>query len=121
MGMPGYYELDDPEERGAKMKRIREAEVLVLDDVKAPFSDAQRNFFEDKMEQLLRERLAACFPTIVTSNLSPKEFKRHYPRCYSLLAAKNEEIELGKNDWRQSSGWKTNQELLMAGETRPIT
>ena len=121
MGMPGYYELDDVEERKFKLKRIRESEVLVLDDVKAPFSDAQRNFFEDKMEQLLRERLAACFPTIVTSNLSPQDFKRHYPRCYSLLAAKNQEVELNGTDWRQNSGWKSNQELRLAGESRPIT
>ena len=121
MGMPSYYELDDPEDRALKMRRIREAEVLVLDDVKAPFSEAQRNFFEDKMEQLLRERLSSCFPTIVTSNLSSKEFARHYPRCSSLLAAKNQEVELRGTDWRQNSGWLTNQELYLQGETRPIT
>lgn len=121
MGMPSYYELPDEAERKMKMARIREAEVLVLDDVKAPFSEAQRNFFEDKMEMLLRERAAANFPTIVTSNLTPKQFDEHYPRCYSLLSAKNEEIELNGTDWRQDGAWESNQKLLIKGETRPIT
>lgn len=121
MGMPSYYELDDPVERQVRMKRVREAEVLVLDDVKAPFSTAQRNFFEDKMEMLLRERASANFPTIVTSNLSPEQFDEHYPRCYSLLAAKNKEEELGGHDWRQNGAWDSNQALALKGETRPIT
>lgn len=121
MGMPSYYELDDKEERMMRMRRIREAEILVLDDVKMPISGAQRDFFEDKMEMLLRERSSANFPTIVTSNLSPEEFDHWYPRCYSLLSAKNAEVELNGNDWRKGGAWESNQVLALKGETRPIT
>lgn len=122
MGVKGYFELEDPAERSFFKRRVREAEVLVLDEVKAPFSQAQRDFFEDKLEELLRERTYMNFPTIVTTNMTMKEFDAEYPRCYSLLAGSNSEIHLSGEDARKSGIlFESNQALAAKGEGRPIT
>lgn len=122
MLVKSYYELPDPVEKAILMRRIREAEILVLDEVKAPFSEAQRYFFEDKLEELLRERCARNFPTIVTSNLTSDSFEREYPRCYSLLSGKNGELELNGVDARaEGIVFQNNAVLALNGESRPIT
>lgn len=122
LGVKGYFELDDKDERMFKIKRIREAEVLVLDEVKMPLSQAQQEFFEDKLEELLRERSYMNFPTIVTSNMDLDKFERWYPRCYSLLSGSNEPLHLTGEDARKSGMvFENNVKLALKGETRPIT
>lgn len=122
MSVKSYFELDDKDEREFLIDRVRTAEVLVLDEVKAPFSEAQRNFFEDKLEEILRSRTNMNFPTIVTSNMTETDFERDYPRCASLLAAKNITLELDGIDARKKGTvWENNAALAMKGESRPIT
>jgi DNA replication protein DnaC len=122
MSVKSYFELDDRDEREFLIRRVREAEILVLDEVKTPFSEPQRIFFEDKLEDVLRARTNMNFPTIVTSNLTTAEFEREYPRCFSLLAAKNQLVELSGIDARKSSEvWENNVKLGFKGESRPIT
>lgn len=122
MAVKGYFELDNRDEREFLINRVRTAEVLVLDEVKAPFSNAQRDFFEDKLEEVLRSRTNMNFPTIVTSNMSDQDFERDYPRCFSLLAAKNQPLELNGIDARKANVvWLNNAALAYKGESRPIT
>jgi hypothetical protein len=122
LGVRGYYDLDDKDEKAFKIKRIRESEVLVLDEVKKPLSDAQRDFFEDTLEELLRDRTYMNFPTIVTSNMDLEQFEHWYPRCFSLLAGKNITVELKGEDARVSGVvFQNNVALALKGETRPIT
>lgn len=122
MEVKGYFERDDKDEREFLIRRVREAEILVLDEVKAPISEAQRNFFEDKLEELLRARTNMNFPTIVTSNMLDTDFEREFPRCYSLLAAKNQPLELQGLDARKTGGvFENHTQLAMKGESRPIT
>lgn len=122
MAVKGYYDLDNHDEREFLIDRVRTAEMLVLDEVKAPFSEAQRDFFEDKLEEILRVRTNMNFPTIVTSNMTDEDFERDYPRCFSLLAAKNQPLELGGVDARKSDAvWLNNAALAYKGESRPIT
>lgn len=117
-----YFELDNKDEREFLVRRVREAEILVLDEVKAPISNAQRDFFEDKLEEVLRTRTNMNFPTIITSNMPMADFEREYPRCFSLQAGKNQELELRGEDARKSGlVWDNGQKLALKGETRPIT
>lgn len=122
MAVKSYFEMDDKDERKFLVSRVRDAEILVLDEVKAPFSEAQRAFFEDKLEEILRARTNMNFPTIVTSNMTDKDFEREYPRVYSLLAAKNLPLELKGVDARvRGDVWENNTQLAFKGEARPIT
>lgn len=122
MKVKGYFELDNKDEREFFIRRVREAEILVLDEVKAPVSEAQRNFFEDKLEEVLRDRTNMNFPTVVTSNMLDRDFEKEFPRVYSLLAAKNQVIELDGIDARKDGEvWENNFKLGLKGESRPIT
>lgn len=122
MHVKGYYEMDNAAEREFSIRRVRQAEVLALDEWKAPISGAQRDFFEDKMEELLRERTYMNFPTIVTSNMTLDEMEQWYPRCFSLLAGQNEPLPLSGEDARKSGIlFESNQALAIKGEGRPIT
>lgn len=118
----GYYLKEDADERQFLTKRVLESEVLVLDEVKPAISAAQRDFLEEKLEEIVRTRTNANFPTIVTSNLTDTEFEREYPRVYSLLAAKNAPIELKGADARRDADiWNRVATLALKGEARPIT
>lgn len=118
----GYYKLEDQAERQFFTKRVLESEVLVLDEVKPALSSAQRDFLEEKLEEIVRTRTNANFPTIVTSNLTDREFEKEYPRVYSLLAAKNAPVELKGADARRGDEiWQRVAGLAMKGESRPIT
>lgn len=122
MSVKSYFELDNKDEREFLINRARTAEILVLDEVKAPFSNAQRDFFEDKLEDILRSRTNMNFPTIVTSNMLDDDFQRDYPRCYSLLSGKNITLELDGIDARVLGDvWENNAALAKRGESRPIT
>lgn len=118
-----YFEISDKEERDYKINRVREAEILVLDEVKKPVSEAQKNFYEDKLEDLIRPRTNANFPTIITTNMMPEEIEQYYPRIFSLVTAKNLWIEMPQDaiDARADGNVLARHlELQANGETWPI-
>lgn len=116
-----YWERDNKQEREFLINRVLKSRVLVLDEVVAPRSDAQRDFFESQLESYLRERTNMNFPTFVTSNMTPNDFEREYPRVYSLLAAKNQEVELQGIDARKNGKVFENiLRLALKDEVRPI-
>lgn len=122
ISVPGYYKLDNKDEREFRINRVVNAEILVLDEVKTALSSAQRDFFEEHFEGLIRTRTNMNFPTIVTSNMDDGEFASEYPRVYSLLSAKNQPIELRGQDARKSGKVLDNfYDLAFKGEVRPIT
>jgi hypothetical protein len=49
-----------------------------------------------------------------------EDLEDHYPRTYSLLAAKQVRIDMDGNDYRHNSGLE-NMELALNDEVRPIT
>lgn len=112
------YEKSNREELEA---RLREASVLILDEVIPPWTQAQRQFFAEHFETLVRHRTNFNLPTIMTTNIEPEELAEIYPRSYSLLDAKQLRIEMAGNDARQGQIAKENLELALNGEVRPIT
>lgn len=119
----GYLEMEDRELRSYEMGRMRSAEILVIDDIQAPWgSEKQRHYFEEKMEEVVRRRTNMNFPTLVTTNMKLSDFDKTYPRVGSLLAAKNIAFHFqGKDARRGEAVSDSNQRLAMRGETRPIT
>lgn len=115
----GLY--DTPrDERAHEEERIRNDMVLVLDEIARPVSEAQRSFYGEKFEELIRYRTDYGRVTIMTTNLTPTELDTLYPRTYSLLAAKQKNIHINGSDIRREGIFDVNEELALNGEIRPI-
>lgn len=64
-------------ERITYERRLEEVEFLVLEDVGKEYAAAS-GFSENYFESLLRRRVQACKPTIITTNLSLEAFRERY-------------------------------------------
>lgn len=118
----GYFEIEDPDEKKFKIKKVRESGLLVLDEVITPGTSAQQRLFAEKLEQLIRPRGDAAFPTIITTNMTPEEIEAVYPRCFSLMSAKNLNIEMTGQDARLTEEvTRRNIEIPQNRESWPIT
>lgn len=113
--------LYENEQRDELQNRLRDTTVLILDEVVPPYTQAQRNFFAAKFEELIRHRTNFNRVTIMTTNLEPAKLRETYPRTYSLLEAKQLRVEMDGTDARQGVRSTTNLELAMNGEVEPIT
>ncbi len=116
--LKGLYERE-PSEMHFNLKKIRESEVLVIDDVTEPWSSAQAEFYAEKLEDAIRFRTHRNFPTIITTNLSPKQWQTYYPRVYAQLSNKQLRVELVGPDYRAKANDEAT-ERAAAGERRPI-
>lgn len=108
------------EDREAE-RELRDAAVLIIDEIGVGISTAQSALFADTFEDLIRYRTDFNRVNITTTNLAPSELHDAYPRVYSLLAAKQDRIEMTGSDARQSFIEMENIELVANGEVRPIT
>lgn len=109
------------EDRNDLEARMRDSTVLILDEVIPPWTTAQKHFFAEKFEELIRHRTNFNLPTIMTTNLSEEGLASEYPRPYSLLQAKQTRITVDGDDYRLGDIGMENIELAMNGEVRPIT
>lgn len=100
--------------------RIRRSTYVILDEIKPPVSERQRDFFHSRFEAVIRHRTNYDLPTIITTNLTAKELDKAYPRTYSLLAAKQKRIDMDGDDFRASSSLET-LERIENHETKPIS
>jgi len=97
-------------------------EVLNIDEILRPVSDAQSAFYEEKLEWVVRQRSNANLVTLTSTNMTREEMEEHYPRVYSVLSLKQIRIELSGDDFRRKAeGFDTLAELAFKGERRPIT
>jgi hypothetical protein len=101
-------------------RRIRMSPYVILDDIMPPISERQAAFYHTRFEAIIRHRTNYNLPTVITTNLSAEDLEDHYPRTYSLLAAKQVRIDMDGNDYRHNSGLE-NMELALNDEVRPIT
>jgi hypothetical protein len=99
---------------------VRDTNVIVLDEIVAPYSEKQQRFFADRFEAIIRHRTNYNAVTILTTNLTQTEIEEHYPKTYSLLSAKSLRVEMNGEDARQSHVQRRNLELILNDETRPI-
>ena len=101
--------------------RLRSASALILDEVGYGISEAQKGYYAAKLEDLVRERVDNALPTIMTTNMEPKDLDRYYPRIYSVLAGSQLRHEVKFEDVRRKLTTITRDtDLIEKGETRPI-
>lgn len=103
-------------------EKIKQTNILVIDDVIAPTSDKQKELLPRVLEQVVRYRYSADLPTIITSNLDWEEFAEHYPRCHSVLSACLDPVELDTQvDYRIEKAVGRIFYAMKHGEVPPIT
>lgn len=112
----GGYNRHDAEEFD---DRLRSTTWLILDEVVPPWSTPQGHLFASSFEALVRHRQNHNLPIIMTTNLTSDDLQEHYPRTYSLLAAKQWRVEMGGDDYRHKIDLE-NLELAINKEVRPI-
>jgi DNA replication protein DnaC len=116
----GWYDRSH-EERDEHEERLRHTPVLIFDEVVPPLSSAQGEYFGMEFEVLVRSRIDDDLVTLMTTNLRPTELEKHYPRTYSLLAAKQRRHEIKWEDVRRAGDVKLIDETIAhVGEVRPL-
>lgn len=117
-----FYSLTHARENDPVMRqRLLNSELLIIDEVYPPVSEAHRLVMADRFEDVVRQRTNANFPTIITTNMSTEALDEHFPRVYSLLSAKQWRIEINGKDYRREGAFARNEDLALIGERRPIT
>lgn len=102
-------------------RMLKQAGLLILDELVPPEGGPQSSLFARRFEELVRHRTNFNLPIVLTTNLNERELLHHYPRTYSLLAAKQVEVEIQTSDARRKKIAIENLELLANKEVRPIT
>jgi DNA replication protein DnaC len=96
------------------------SEVLLLDDVGRELRGTRINLAETTIDAILRQRVQAGRPTIITTNLNPTDLERGYGAAIlSLIREKSLEQVLDGNDFRAAANDREMDEIDR-GETRPI-
>lgn len=109
------------EESEAIADRLRNASVLVLDEVGVAVSDEQNHYFAMEFEDLMRARIDDNKVTLMTTNLTPDELDGEYFRTYSLLEAKQNRYEIQYKDARRSGDiFMISDAMIESGEVRPL-
>lgn len=104
-----------------ELEQIRDSKVLVLDEIQVPPNDKFNSIYASRFEEIVRYRTNYNRVTIMTTNVSEDDIQKYYPRVYSLLRAKQLQVEMEGNDARQSATRNRNLELIMNGEIPPIS
>jgi len=112
---------NDAAERAWFHKRIKNAGVLVLDDIGKEFAGRKSSGLpESTFDEVLRHRVAASMPTIVTTNYDLARLQEGYGGAVlSLLHERSKTFGFTGEDFRPSSNHRLMDEIN-AGLTRPI-
>lgn len=107
-GLPGWFtsfwavknqpDIEDRWLRSYVLTRMLRAELLVVDDVVLPATEKQREYFTEKLEEVVRSRFHDARPTILTTNVAVSELWDAYPRVMEVLSRNTEVITVaGQN------------------------
>lgn len=123
--------FSDPDERTWFYARIKNAQVLVIDDlgrevhkrhaVKGDgFKEMTSPIASATIDEVLRHRTASSLPTILTTNLDLNELERDYgSNIISLLKERSVLYEFTGKDWRRDARLRLEDEVKR-GLTRPV-
>lgn len=110
----------DEAERAWFNKRIRNATMLVIDDLGREHK-GRSEVVESMLDQVIRHRVANALPTLLTTNYSPQEIQGGYgPNVMSLLYERSAWVEVAGRDYRTRSNERARTEIA-SGYSRPIT
>jgi DNA replication protein DnaC len=91
------------DERRWFVQRVRNVEFLVIDDMGRE-SKGRENITEAMFDIVIRARVSACNPTIITTNYTPDQLLQGYGgNVMSLLSEVNTSIEVPGRDYRPTS------------------
>lgn len=108
----------DPEDKRWFYRRIKNAGVLAIDDVGREQKGA--NFPRSTLDEVLRHRVAASRPTIITTNLNLEDLQRGYgTNIMSLLHERSTTYRFTGEDFRERSRLRLDEEILRK-VTRPV-
>lgn len=111
----------DAEEKAWFHRRIKNAEVLVLDDVGREYQGRKSSGLpESTFDEVLRHRVAAATPTIITTNLDLQRLQEGYGgNVMSLLHERSTTYRFTGEDFRDHARMRLDDEVRM-GLTRPV-
>jgi DNA replication protein DnaC len=110
----------DEEERHWFIRRVRNAGVLVVDDMGREGENRSIPMIEAMLDELVRHRVADNRPTLLTTNKDADWFRARYGRnVVSLLTETNEWVEVPGNDYRPRMLERLRQERAL-GLSRPV-
>lgn len=114
----GWRERD---ERAWFNARVRNAEVLFIDDLGRERNRGAGSVGESLMEEVMRHRVSRSKPTVVTTNLEPEQVSQGYGgHTMSLLAERSMWVRFDGSDRRADVRVRFVAEVK-AGLTRPVT
>ena len=111
----------DQEKSDWYQSKIRNATVLVIDyPGKEMSSGNATEMARTILDDVIRHRMSASMPTIITSNDTPDEFKLRYGgNVDSLISERMLPVLVGGDDFRPNM-YATSQQEMEMGLTRPI-
>lgn len=134
MGYDGYFTTfsemidtytggwNDAEEKTWFHRRIKNSQVLVMDDVGREYQGRkQTGLPESTFDEVLRHRVSAATPTLITTNLSLENLQAGYGgNVMSLLHERSSTYHFTGEDFRDRQKARVDDEIRM-GLTRPVT
>ena len=110
----------DKEDRRWFDRRVRNADVLLIDDLGRERNKGAGTVGEQALEEIVRHRVARSKPTLITSNKSIEEIEGGYGgNTMSLLRERSTTYRFTGPDRREQMNIRTRTEIL-AGLTRPV-
>jgi DNA replication protein DnaC len=109
----------DKAEREQWNRRVRNVDVLSLDDI-GKENKGRIDMVESMIDQVLRARVADALPTFITTNWTPQQLEQGYGSYVSSLLSEATFIEVTGLDFRRRRGERMAEEARQ-GLTRPIT
>ena len=103
-------EKTDFDEDLTVIERAETCPILVIDEFQIRFSETK--FTEWSAEDLIRIRVDAKLPTIVTSNITPPLLEKGYPALYSVLLEAFLPIKVQGHDFRKEKAGKDGSESI---------
>lgn len=100
-------------------EKLQSVEVLGLDELR---SDGRNHsgFLSSGLEVVIRHRTSNLLPTLITTNMMPKEEEGEFAKAFSLLSARNRRIIMSGEDHRRGIVRDTNYNLAGKRERRPV-
>lgn len=121
---------NDEEDREWFVRRVRNAKVLVIDDIgrehrqritdKGGVREVPTALSESAIDEVLRHRVASSLPTIITTNLTEEQLRSGYGgNVMSLMAERSKVVEFNGEDFRPRANQRVEEEAK-AGIRRPV-
>ena len=109
----------DPDEKKELLREIHSAACLCIDEIPAPTSEKQTDFYQEVLEWLIRYRVENSLPMLMGTNI--KNLAEIYPRVGSLISMNFLDYELeGSEDARKTSSKDAIEGLIKNNEARPV-